>query len=257
MRRWFAILLVLGLAEARPTAKTTGNPGPFCAAGSCDVIERDPCTTFPVTASANSGTVTSVTAANLCSTAGGTVVVCAGGYANSVPNAWGTISMAWATTNNSCTGFTSRRVELSGTTAHGASIWTATCSSSFSGIGATLSAANGSGSAVMAVACDVLMRASVGSVSNGANWNGASTASSTTLSGVTSKSWLYVATGVEPPAAMTPVADTSEMIDVTNGTGPTDASAGVNLTGTSGNISVGWSTTSNWGAVAAFEILKQ
>jgi hypothetical protein len=93
--------------------------------------------------------------------------------------------------------------------------------------------------------------------SNTNGWNGASTAPTLTLTGVVAGSWLYVATGEEAGTTSTPVANTTEIREDLNvGADNSISIVGVNTTGTSGNISVGWSTASTYGQVAALEIKK-
>jgi hypothetical protein len=91
-----------------------------------------------------------------------------------------------------------------------------------------------------------------GGVSNGAE-NGTSGTSpiAVTLTGVTLDSWLYTGS-CDETGAQTPVTDTLEKFEVT---GSSSTRVGVNETGTSGNISVGWSTSPIFSSVTALEIL--
>jgi hypothetical protein len=87
---------------------------------------------------------------------------------------------------------------------------------------------------------------------------GSTLAASNVLSGVSTRSWLYAAAGTESASSVSPATNTTEFTggDVTNATGPTDAAVGANTTGTSGDITVGWTTTTTYGARAAVEILE-
>jgi hypothetical protein len=219
-------------------------------------IARDTGSAYPVSASANSGTVTAVTTATISATADTTLIVVSVGMSNANPTNWSPPTVAWASANASCTGFTSQVSYTSASSDKNASIWTSVCSGAFSNIAITVTAGGtGSTNAVMVVTVDALKGASttVGA-SNGAAWSGSSTAPTTTVAGVATGSWIYVAAGAEAGASGTPVADTTEIIDQTNGSGPSFATTGVNTTGTSGNIPVGWSDSTTWGAVAALEV---
>jgi hypothetical protein len=93
---------------------------------------------------------------------------------------------------------------------------------------------------------------------NTALWDSVNTPAQVTVSSITAGSWIYVAGVGENTATFTPVTSTTEHVEALNTGGNwVAAAAGANVTGTSGNILVGWTGNSLWGTASALEIKKQ
>lgn len=220
-------------------------------------IARDSGSSYPVVASQNTGTVSSVATATMSTSAATTLMVCAVGMANGNPTAWAPPTVAWTSANGSCTSFTSQssQTHASGS-AHHCSVWTSSCTSTFSSIGVTVTPSASSANAVLTVACDALRNASTSmGVTAGTTWS-ASRAVSISVAGRTANSWVYVSAGTEGASSVAPLTYTDETADASNSTHPTDGSTGVDVTGRSGTFTVGWGTTAGYGTVCALEILE-
>jgi hypothetical protein len=217
-------------------------------------IARDGGASYPVAAS-NTGTINTISTGNLTTSTASTLVVCTVGVANGNGAVQSISSVAWASANGSCSSFARQdyHVVYSAGDVYDAGVWTSTCSSTFSGIAVTATAANSAALTSMGISCDALTgTGGVGQRLDGA-WS-ATLANSVVVPSVTAGSWVYVAAANETISAMTPVANTTEIID-TASSYPVDVGIGVNTTGTSGDITVGWSTTVSYGVKAAVEIL--
>jgi hypothetical protein len=142
----------------------------------------------------------------------------------------------------------------SGANAGGVSIWTSSVTGSVSSKAIDITPATTDANDSASILVDALTGASttMGLSDGAASASGSSVARSVTLGSVTAGSWLYVGATSET-FPLSPVANTTE-IDETAVTNGVVGAVGLNATGTSGSVTVGWSTSAAWSTAAALEI---
>lgn len=218
-------------------------------------ISRDTGSSFPIIAGAT-GTVSSVTTATFSTSAATTLIVVTVGLANNQGDGWAPPTVAWSGGAPAGASTFTRQTEQHNASFsnHGAAIFTAACTSTVTDKAVVVSGLIESVGATISVMVDALVGASttMGGV-GGSNWDGVGTAPTASMTSVVSGSWIYVAMGAENGATATPVTDTTES-DERNYNTSVYSAVGANTTGTSGSVSVGWSNSYTYGAVAALEI---
>jgi hypothetical protein len=214
-------------------------------------ISRDTGASFPLFNSSN-GTVSSVAVAGLTTTSATTtivVTVATGSFAGSTQSP---ISVAASGGTGTISIFT-KRLEIATNGSHTVSIWTADATTALSGVTVTASGTSGSQCA-WAAQVDALKGTAASYVGQPASaYADASTPTSITVNGVTAGSWIYVGTATEQAGTLTNQSGTSTTGQVIDSASIISA-VGVNTSGGSGNVLVGWTTSATFTAVAALEI---
>ena len=158
------------------------------------------------------------------------------------------LTVAWSGSTPAGASTFTKQVEFaftgSGANAGGTSIWTATLSQTISAQAVVITPQTGDPNDSVSASIDILTGASTTmGVSNGqASAGGSSVARNVTLNGITAGSWIYVGAGSET-FPLTVVDANTTQIDQTASTNGLVCAVGVNNTGTSGNINVGWAAS--------------
>jgi len=156
-----------------------------------------------------------------------------------------------------CAGW-SLRISSGSDGAHRGEVWTNACSSTLSGQTVTVSWTNnvsGHGQSG-ALALDALTGTNASPIGNSAGADASTnSALNITVSGVASKSWVYVACAAEDTSGPGVVSGTTQIASSVDTS--TEALVGVNTVGTGGSVNVGWNLSTSFTSIAALEIKSQ
>ena len=221
-------------------------------------ISRDATANAAIT---QTGTGTSLVSPTFSTASSTTLIVVSVGSSAYITDTQAT-SVAW--TNSTPAGastFTRQVWNRSSYGNHESSIWTATTSQTLSSQGVTVTGLRSAASQSAGMSVNVLVGASTTmGVSATPLTDNSSAAISSTLNGVSSGSWIFLAVGGEDQVATPLVAisgTTKEATGTLGGASPVLGDTAVNTAGNSGNISVGYSTTALYWWLSILEIKKQ
>lgn len=218
-------------------------------------ITRDTGSSFPVTLGFTDAFMVPATSAAFSTSASVCLIVVCVAWRNNTASA-SPHTVAWNTaTPAGASAFTQVKAISAAAGNIASSIWTATTTSPLTNVHVDTSVSVGDSQDCASITIDALTGAqSTIGASSSATSDAVAINRALTVTGVVAGSWLYVALSSDGAVALTTVASTTTLLETLEVANGMNGDVGVNTSGTSGSISVGWTGTQAFNAMVAVEI---